>query len=50
MLILSSSLETIKKIKEALMSKYEMIDLGEAKKFLGLRITRDKERKIIRID
>ena len=43
MLIASKNVEEIEKLKTLLNQEFEMKDLGEAKKILGMEITRDKE-------
>jgi len=42
LLLVGSSMETIKKIKKALRKRSEMKDLGDAKVILGIEISRDK--------
>lgn len=42
MLIAASNKKEIKKVKEQLSSKFEMKELGAAKKILGIEITRDR--------
>ena len=42
MLIASKSRSTINKLKKDLSSEFEMKDLGEAKKVLGIEIERDR--------
>lgn len=49
-LLFSRDLSLIEKAKKSLMDTYEMKDLGEARKFLGIRISRDRLRRTIRID
>ena len=44
MLIASKSQVEIDKMKAQLNKKFEMKDLGEAKKILGMEISRDKQR------
>lgn len=46
-LITSKSKELIKGIKSVLDSEFEMKDLGEAKRILGIDIKRNKELKIL---
>ena len=43
MLIASKNVEEIEKLKTRLNKEFEMKDFGEAKKILGMEITRDKE-------
>ena len=43
MLISSNNVEEIEKLKTRLNQHFEMKDLGEAKKILGMKITRDRE-------
>ena len=43
MLIASKNVEEIEKLKTLLNQEFEMKDLGEAKKILGMESTRDKE-------
>jgi hypothetical protein len=47
---LSSSIEVINKVKAFLSARYEIRDLGEAREFLGLRVTRDRFNRRLRID
>ena len=47
--IFAKSIEVIRNIKQTLMAKYQMTDLGETKRFLGVEINRDRAKKIIRI-
>ncbi|KIJ41161.1 hypothetical protein M422DRAFT_172542 [Sphaerobolus stellatus SS14] len=42
LLIFSSSIEAVKKVKKDLKGKFEMTDLGEAHWILGMEITRDR--------
>jgi hypothetical protein len=49
-LLFSPSLSTINQAKSALMDKYSIKDMGEARSFLGLRITRNRDRRQIFID
>lgn len=50
LIMISRSISVISAVKAHLKAKYEMTDLGEAKKFLSLRITRDRSRRLLRID
>ena len=50
LLIFARDIKVVNTIKTALMARYKMKDLGEAKKFLGLRITRDRVNHTLRID
>ena len=43
MLIVSKNVEEIEKLKTQLNQEFEMTDLGEAKKILGIEITKDRE-------
>ena len=45
MLIASKSQEEIEKLKNQLRKEFEMKDLGEAKKILGMEIKRDRHSK-----
>jgi hypothetical protein len=49
-LVASKSREMIESIKEKLFKSFEGRDLGEIKSFLGMNITRDKERSSLKID
>ena len=49
-LYLSSSIEAISKVKAFLSARYEMRDLGDAKNFLGIRVSRDRANRRLRID
>jgi len=49
-LYLSSSIEAISKVKAFLSARYEMRDLGDAKNFLGIRVSRDRANCQLRID
>ena len=50
MLILSSNLDTIKRVKAHLMARYEMKDVGEATRFLGINIHRDRANRHMRLE
>lgn len=50
MAIMGNSLTEINRIKVILKTRYEMSDLGELKDFLGIRITRDRLKRTLRID
>ena len=47
---LSLNIEVIKKIKAFLSARYEVRDLGEAREFLGLRVTRNRLNHRLRIN
>jgi hypothetical protein len=49
MLVASSDMDEIKKLKKQLSSKFDMKDLGAAKQILGMRIHRDKQRGILQL-
>jgi hypothetical protein len=49
-LIATRGLDVMVRAKAAIMTKYKSKDLGEPRKFLGLRITRDRTRRTLRID
>src|SRR3954463_375904 len=49
-LLFLKSKETINTVKEALMKKFKMTNVREVKKFLGIRVTRDREAGTIRLD
>lgn len=46
MLITSASIEVVKKVKGLLSSKFDMKDLGNAKRILGIDIKRDRQHKV----
>jgi hypothetical protein len=48
MSLFAERIETIKQLKQQLKGKYEMTDLGEKKRFLGIDITRDRKARTIR--
>ena len=48
--IMGSSLEDVKQLKQKLSSRYEMSDFGEIQSYLGMRISRDRSRKCIKVD
>jgi len=50
LLILSEDLNQVLKIKSALASRFEMVDFGEVKTVLGMRITRDRSKGVLCID
>ena len=50
LLLFSLGTDLIMKVKDALMANYDMKYLGEVKKFLGIRVTRDRSRKLIRLN
>ena len=49
LLILSSNLDTIKEIKAYLIARYKMKNVGEAIRFLGINIYRDRTNRRIRL-
>jgi transposase InsO family protein len=49
-LLISANISIIKRAKSALMEKYEMKDLGEARRFLGVNVTHDREKGHLRVD
>lgn len=49
MIILAGGLAAVQEFKEAIAKLWEIKDLGEVKKILGLEVTRDRQRKSIRI-
>jgi hypothetical protein len=49
MVILAADLTVVQEFKKAIAKKWEIKDLGEVKKILGLEVTRDRQRKSIRI-
>lgn len=49
-LVASTNREMIQSIKEKLFKSFEGRDLGEVKSFLGMNITRDKEKASLKID
>lgn len=48
-LIASKGIEAVNKVKELLMSVFDVRDLGEAKYFLGMELLRDREAKTLKI-
>jgi hypothetical protein len=50
LLYMSPSLSEIKRMKKLLVDKFQMRDLGPASTFLGMRITRDRSKKLLIID
>ena len=50
MLIVSNDVEAIKRLKQVLSSEFEMKDLGEAKRILGMDIVRDRTKGIIHLN
>ena len=48
--LMGPSLESIKRLKDSLSTRYDMTDLGEITAYLGMRIVRDRPNKIIYID
>ncbi|KAM2793311.1 hypothetical protein PS2_004857 [Malus domestica] len=47
LLIASKNVEEIEKLKKQMKNEFEMKDLGEAKKILGMEITRDREKGLV---
>lgn len=50
LLIFSECAEQIESVKEKMNSKFKMTDLGELEWFLGMRILRDRSKKLLWID
>ncbi|KAM1959838.1 hypothetical protein ACFX15_005064 [Malus domestica] len=50
MLIASKNVEEIEKLKKQMKNEFEMKDLGEAKKILGMEITRDREKGLVSLN
>jgi len=50
MSLFAERIETIQQLKQQLKGKYEMTDLGEMKRFLGIEITRDRKARTIRLN
>ena len=50
LLLMGTSRSQIDKVKKTLGKQYKMVDLGPVKRFLGLRITRDRIACILEID
>ncbi|KAM1535363.1 hypothetical protein ACFX1Z_014373 [Malus domestica] len=50
MLIASKNVEEIEKLKKQMKNEFEMKDLGEAKKILGMEITRDRGKGLISLN
>ena len=50
LLHMGHSLPEIKRMKKMLADKFQMRDLGAATNFLGMRITRDRKKKLLTID
>ena len=50
LLLMGTSRSQIDKVKKTLGTQYKMVDLGPVKRFLGLRITRDRIARILDID
>ena len=50
MLIASKNVEEIEKLKKQMKNEFEMNDLGEAKKILGMEITRDREKGLVSLN
>jgi len=48
--IIGDDLQTINSVKGELSKKFEMTDLGEISSYLGMRISRDRNKKIIQLD
>jgi hypothetical protein len=49
MVILTDNLIVVREFKEAIAKKWEIKDLGEVKKILGLEVTRNRQERLIRI-
>ena len=49
-MILSDSIDNIKQVKAALISRYEMTDLGEISSYLGVNIKRNRSKRTLEID
>jgi hypothetical protein len=49
-LLMGSDKKMLKKNKEDVMKVFETRDLGEAKEYLGMRITRDRKKRTINLD
>ena len=49
MVILADNFIIVQKFKEAITKKWEIKDLGEVKKILGLKVTRNRQERSIRI-
>ncbi|KAM2628105.1 hypothetical protein TB2_001483 [Malus domestica] len=50
MLIASKNVEEIEKLKKQMKNEFEMKDLGEAKKILGMEITRDRAKGLVSLN
>ena len=50
MSLFAERIETIQQLKQQLKSKYEMTDLGEMKRFLGIEFTRDRKARTMRLN
>ncbi|KAM1059151.1 hypothetical protein ACFX2B_023715 [Malus domestica] len=50
MLIASKNVEEIEKLKKQMKNEFAMNDLGEAKKILGMEITRDREKGLVSLN
>ncbi|KAM1366303.1 hypothetical protein ACFX13_045217 [Malus domestica] len=50
MLIVSKNVEEIEKLKKQMKNEFEMKDIGEAKKILGMEITRDREKGLVSLN
>ncbi|KAM1402838.1 hypothetical protein ACFX2I_011521 [Malus domestica] len=50
MLIASKNVEEIEKLKKQMKNEFEMKDLGEAKKIIGMEITRDREKGLVSLN
>ncbi|KAM2367927.1 hypothetical protein ACFXTH_045552 [Malus domestica] len=48
--IFSPNVEDIKKLKKQMKNEFEMKDLGETKKILGMEITRDREKGLVSLN
>jgi hypothetical protein len=49
MVILTDDIKTIQSFKAGIAKRWEIKDLGEVKKILGLEVTRDREKRTIKI-
>ena len=48
--LFGDSIDEVTKLKEELMKKFQMKDLGEMKYFLGMHVTRDRKNRLLRIN
>jgi len=49
MLIISKNKDTVKELKESLSSTFEMKDLGQAKRILGMEIQKDRDQGVLEL-